>query len=178
MTWIRRWLEKAENLEAVDPVSDQAQSLLRGRLADTPVEHVLGGRWLGHPVHPLAVQLPLGLWLSAAALDLTGSPTGARRLIGMGLLAVPASVASGAVDWSALGTRQRRVGVLHAALNTVAACCCLASYRSRTAGRLAAGRMWTVLGLAAMGAGGALGGHLAYAQAAGVQRWTGDPDQH
>jgi uncharacterized membrane protein len=173
MTTIRRWLERAEDVDAVDRVSDEVQSVLRERLADTPIERVLGGKWLGHPVHPLAVQVPLGLWLSAAVLDLTGAPAAAQRLIGAGLLAVPASVASGAVDWSALTVRQRRVGLLHAALNVVGASCCLISYRRRATGRLASGRMWTVLGLTVLGAGGALGGHLAYAQGAGVHRWSG-----
>jgi uncharacterized membrane protein len=172
MTLIQRWLEKAEDVDAVDRVSDGVQSVLRERLAGTPVERALGGKWLGHPLHPLAVQLPLGLWLSAAVLDLTGSPAAARRLIGAGLLAVPASVASGAVDWSALTVRQRRVGLLHAALNMVGTSCCLISYRRRAAGRHLTGRMWTLVGLAVVGAGGALGGHLAYAQGAGVHRWS------
>ncbi|MFI8193635.1 (2Fe-2S)-binding protein, partial [Streptomyces sp. NPDC085946] len=27
---------------------------------------LLHGRWLGHPVHPLMVQVPIGSWMSAA----------------------------------------------------------------------------------------------------------------
>lgn len=111
------WLHKAERLDALDRVSDAVRDRLRRWTAGTAVERMLGGAWLGHPVHPLAVQVPLGLLLSAGLLDLSGQPGAAQRLIGVGLLAVPP--AAGAIDWSTLTARQRRVGLFHAALNTL-----------------------------------------------------------
>ena len=37
---------------------------LRGRLRD-----MLQGVWLGHPLHPAVIDLPIGAWVSAAVLD-------------------------------------------------------------------------------------------------------------
>lgn len=103
---------------------------------------------------------------------LPGQQAAARRLVGAGLLAVPA--AAGVVDWSDLEPRARRAGVVHAVANIAAVACYLRSYRCRRLGRNEAGRLWAVLGLAAVSVGGAIGGHLAYAQGAGVFRWYGD----
>ncbi|HEX2744435.1 MAG TPA: hypothetical protein VHO07_14745 [Streptosporangiaceae bacterium] len=33
----------------------------------------LNGVWLGHPVHPMLVQVSAGAWLSASLLDLTAA---------------------------------------------------------------------------------------------------------
>ena len=77
--------------------------------------------WLGHPLHPLLVQAPVGTWLSASILDLSGGgQKAARRLAAAGLMAaVPAAVA-GAADWSEQHEQQMRVGVVHATGNLAA----------------------------------------------------------
>jgi hypothetical protein len=169
---VQRWLEATESLDLVDDVAGVVQGKIRRLTANTVVERALGGSWLGHPVHPLAVQLPIGLWLSSAVLDLLGGHKGARQLIGAGLMAVPTAVATGLVDWSTLDVRSRRVGVIHALANVTASACFLSSYRCRGRGGNVAGGGWTLLGLMAVAAGGALGGHLSYAQGAGVYRWS------
>jgi uncharacterized membrane protein len=173
MTVVRRSLEAVENVDRLDGPSEAIRARLRQWVGGTPVERVLGGEWLGHPLHPIAVQVPIGLWLAAAVLDVDGRhDDGARRLVGAGLLGVPPAVAAGLVDWSVLTPRQRRVGLVHAAANAVGSACFATSYRCRRRGRRTAGRMWTLLGLGAVGIGGALGGHLAYTQGAGVFRWS------
>jgi hypothetical protein len=122
-----------------------------------PLRRLLGGRAgrslrgqeLGHPLHPPAVTLPIGAWLCWSLLDfLPGNDSAARRLVAVGLFATPATMVLGAADYSELDVRQRRVGLVHAA-----------------------GRMLNLVGLLALSAGGALGGHLSYAQGAGVFRW-------
>jgi len=175
VTIVRRALDAVESWEQVDAVAAPLQRRVASIVRRTGAYPVLGGEWMGHPVHPIAVQVPLGLWISSAVLDLLpGQEDAARRLVGAGLLAVPAAAVAGAVDWSELDPRARRVGVVHAVANIVASTCYVRSYRSRRRGRRAAGRLWAVLGLAAVSVGGALGGHLAYAQGSGVFRWYGD----
>jgi hypothetical protein len=169
---LRRWLELPESAQQLDSPASKLQSRIRRLVHGTAVERLLGGAWLGHPVHPLAVQAPIGLWLSAAVLDLIGDADRSRRLTGLGLLTVPLVVAAGWVDFSQLDTRQARVGVVHASTNVLAASCMAASYRYRLRGNHRAGRAWSLAGLGAILVGGALGGHLAYAQGAGVFRWT------
>ncbi|MDQ6642413.1 MAG: hypothetical protein M3Y66_07965, partial [Actinomycetota bacterium] len=48
----------------------------------------LRGGWLGHGVHPVLTDLPLGCWVSATLVDLVGGHQGrtaATRLVGIGV---------------------------------------------------------------------------------------------
>jgi hypothetical protein len=160
---IHKLLRRAEDVNALDGAG---VALMRAvRRVPPGLRRVLRGEWLGHPAHPIVVTVPIGAWVSAAVLDLTpGTRDAARRLVGFGLLVSPAAVALGLADYAELDARQRRVAMVHAATNAAASAFFTASYLTR-------GRLWGLLGLAALGAGGALGGHLAYAQGAGVHRW-------
>ncbi|MGP4113404.1 Rieske 2Fe-2S domain-containing protein [Streptomyces sp. 4N509B] len=134
-----------------------------------PARDVLHGRWIGHPAHPLMVQVPVGTWLSAAVLDLLpGQPRGQRELIGLGVAtAVPAAVA-GWTDWAELHREQRRVGLVHAVSNLAAVSLFAGSFVARGRGRQGVGKALSTAGLSAVAVGGALGGHLAYRQASGA----------
>lgn len=173
MTIVRRTLEATETMDRVDPIAGAAQRRVSKVLpAGRPAGRLLGGSWLGHPLHPVLVLVPIGSWLSAAILDMVpGQESAVRRLIMTGLVgAIPAAIA-GAVDFRQLDTRPRRVGFIHGLSNVTATACFAASYGLRRAGRTGAGRFWSMLGLAAVGTGGTLGGHLTYAQGVGVYRW-------
>ncbi|WP_240521858.1 hypothetical protein [Amycolatopsis vastitatis] len=78
---------------------------------------------------------------------------------------------AGLADYAGLDERQRRVGLVHAAGNAVATALFGASYAARRRGDTGRGRLFGALGLTATSVAGALGGHLAYAQGAGVFRW-------
>lgn len=165
----------AENVRAMDGTARQAQGTVR-RLLCSRWGQALRGSWLGHPVHPILIIGPIGAWLSASVLDVGGRQRdAARTLVGAGLLATPATVVAGLADWSDLTGPQRRVGTVHAVTNVAAAGCYLASYLSRRRGAHTTGAAWAMLGLAGLGAGGALGGHLAYALGGGVYRWQRPP---
>ncbi|MET7452007.1 Rieske (2Fe-2S) protein [Streptomyces sp. NPDC005574] len=162
-------LDRLERFDGADRLIDVLQRAVRsvplGRGRD-----VLHGRWLGHPVHPLLVQVPVGTWLSASVCDLlpgTGRRS-ARVLIGVGLAAAAPAVASGWADWAELHREQQRVGVVHAVANTVAVSFLTGSLVARLRGREGVGKALTLAGLSAVGAGGALGGHMAYRQASGA----------
>ncbi|NEY32269.1 Rieske 2Fe-2S domain-containing protein [Streptomyces sp. PRKS01-65] len=165
---VLRLLDRLERQQRTDPVIDTLRAGVRalplGRGRD-----LLHGRWLGHPVHPLMVQVPIGSWLSAAVLDLRrGHSREAGLLIGVGLAAAAPAALAGAVDWAELHRQQMRVGLVHALSNTAALALYSASLACRTTGRTGAGRALGFLGLTAAGVGGALGGHLAYRQASGA----------
>ncbi|SFW85502.1 DUF2231 domain-containing protein [Amycolatopsis australiensis] len=166
-----RALDAVEEARALDGPAAQLTRRLR-KPAASAVGGLLRGRWLGHPLHPIAVTVPIGAWLCSAAFDLVpGRHEEARRLVGAGLLAAPPAIVLGLADYADLDVRQQRVGLVHAACNTVAIALFGASYQARRRGRHARGKLLGALGLATAGAGGALGGHLAYAQGAGVFRW-------
>ncbi|GHG99032.1 hypothetical protein Srubr_21540 [Streptomyces rubradiris] len=165
---VPRLLDSVERQPHGDAVTD---TLSRGVRA-LPLRggrDLLHGRWLGHPVHPLLVQVPVGSWLSAAVLDLCpGRERAAGSLIAVGLAAAAPAALAGAVDWAELHPRQQRVGLVHALANTTAVALYAASLACRVKGRTKAGRGLGLLGLTAVAAGGLLGGHLAYRQAAGA----------
>jgi uncharacterized membrane protein len=166
-----RALRAVEGAQALDGPATGLTRLLRGP-AESTIGGLVRGRWLGHPLHPLAVTVPVGAWLCSAAFDLIpGQQETARRLVAAGLLATPPTVLLGLADYAELDTRQRRVGLVHAAGNAAATALFGASYLARTRGHTARGKLLGALGLAAASAAGALGGHLAYAQGAGVFRW-------
>ncbi|MFF7977085.1 Rieske 2Fe-2S domain-containing protein [Streptomyces sp. NPDC007905] len=158
-------LEREPRADAViDALTGGVRALPLGRVRDG-----LHGRWLGHPVHPLMVQVPIGSWMSAAVLDLCpGRSREAGLLVGVGLAAAGPAALAGAVDWSELHRQQRRVGLAHAVANTAAVALYGASLVCRLSGRAGAGRATGFLGLTAVGLGGMLGGHMAYRQASGA----------
>ncbi|MET8582388.1 Rieske 2Fe-2S domain-containing protein [Streptomyces collinus] len=163
--WLLDRLEREPRADAlIDTLSSGVKALPLGRGRD-----LLHGRWLGHPVHPLMVQVPIGAWFSAALLDLCpGRSREAGLLIGVGLAATAPAAVTGAVDWAELHRQQQRVGLAHSLANTVAAGLYVGSLACRLKGHTARGRALGFLGLTAVGIGGMLGGHLAYRQASGA----------
>jgi nitrite reductase/ring-hydroxylating ferredoxin subunit len=156
------YLEQAGGLDRlVTPAQRIARRLPPGRVRDA-----LYGVWLGHPLHPSLVQVPVGTWLSASLLDAwPDNETASRRLVLTGLAAsVPAALA-GAADWSEQHEQQMRVGMVHVLANLAAAGLYAASVAIP-----ARARGLRLAGLAAAGAGGFLGGHIAYRQSAGANQ--------
>ncbi|MFI7076547.1 Rieske 2Fe-2S domain-containing protein [Micromonospora sp. NPDC049903] len=166
---MRALLTKIEQASGLDRFGDRLQRAVQGTLRGQRVRDLLHGVWLGHPLHPAMVQVPVGSWMSAAVLDLMpGQRRAATALTTIGTVsALPAAVA-GLNDWAALSRDQRRVGLVHAASNTVALVLYSGSVAARFSGRHQLGRTLGWLGLGAAGAGAYLGGHLAYKQGAQV----------
>lgn len=161
-------LDALERLEWLDAPAGAVRKAVRtlplGRARDA-----LRGTWLGHPLHPVLVQLPIGAWTCAGILDLLpGQGRAARLLVSVGLVsAVPAAVA-GWVDWAEQRPRQARVGLIHAAANITAVTAYAGSLAARLTGRPVLGRALGFSGMGVATVGGVLGGHLAYRQGAGV----------
>ncbi|MFI6144408.1 DUF2231 domain-containing protein [Streptomyces sp. NPDC051109] len=171
-TW---WLTALDRLERTTVADPAVRALQRG-IRSLPLggmRDLLRGRPLGHPVHPVLVQLPIGCWLSAAVLDLApGTRRATTTLTAVGLAGVAPAAVAGWADWADLPPEQARVGLAHAVSNVAAVACYAVSLSSRLRGRSAKGRLWSVGGLAAVAVSGALGGHVAYRQAVGAHPGT------
>src|SRR5687767_2024969 len=68
---------------------------------------LLNGVWLGHPLHPVLVSMPLGAWTTAGMFDaftmLTGEKSkAATGMIAFGIAAAVPAAATGAADWKHL----------------------------------------------------------------------------
>lgn len=165
---VMRTVNRIEHAEVMDDLVTTVRRFTRETPLG-PVRDALHGRWLGHPVHPMSAQVPIGSWTSAALLDLLGGgQRAARTLVGVGLLSALPTALAGWVDWSELKKPQLRVGLVHASLNATAVVLYTGSFAARLRGRETPGRALGFAGLTAAAAGGALGAHLAYRQAAGV----------
>jgi nitrite reductase/ring-hydroxylating ferredoxin subunit/uncharacterized membrane protein len=170
---MKRLLARLERARSLDRISDPLRDAVAAVTSKGRIEDLLHGTWLGHPLHPAVVQLPVGAWISATVLDVlprdrSGYRHGATALLTVGTLgALPAAV-TGLVDWTTLSATQRRVGLVHATANTVALGLFTASIAARLGGRPARGRLLSLAGLGIAAASAFVGGHLSFAQAAGV----------
>lgn len=162
-------VERLEDAAALDPAVIRARSIVDTVLRPRWLRDILHGVPLGHPVHPLAVQVPLGTWVSAAVLDaLPGTDRAARLLVGVGVLSAVPTAVTGYADWSKLHEQQMRVGLVHSGSNLLATALYAASFVQRTRGKRGSGKVLAYAGLMVAAGGGFIGGHLTYRQAAGV----------
>lgn len=178
--WWSALTGKLEQAKALDPAVDTLDRVVHTLLPRGRVKDALHGTWLGHQLHPMLIAGPIGMWSSALVLDLTAGDAGrdaARRLVGAGVLAAVPTAASGAADWSELGVakRPRRVGLVHAAANSLALALFAASWLARRRGDHGRGQALALAGSAGLAVGGYLGGHLSYAQGVGVNRNADEP---
>lgn len=169
-------MRRLGRIQALDAPAERIAKSVRSALPAGPVKDALSGTWLGHAFHPLMTDVPIGTWTSAVILDLIGgrdSEQAADRLIGVGLVAVVPTIASGMSDW-ADGTVSsddiRRVGLLHATFNATGTALFAASLVARRRRRRTQGKVLGLAAISSVGVGGWLGGHLSYADASGVDQ--------
>src|SRR3954449_8998751 len=116
------FLDRIADVPTFDKAIDPARRAVLAVLRPQAVKDLLHGTWLGHPLHPVLVQLPVGSWTSAGLLDAgpAGGAGGGGRggpaaglldavramrpaatvLIGTGVAAAVPAALSGAADWS------------------------------------------------------------------------------
>jgi len=169
---IERLPHAIEGSEAVDRLLPPFGKLSGAVLRTRSVADVLEGvPWLGHPLHPMLTDLPIGMWTSAVALDLLGgeaAEAGADALVGLGVVASLPTAAAGLAEYGRVGPPTIRVAAAHAAANTVALACMSGSWILRRSGRRGLGTALSLVGAGALALGGYLGGHLAYGKGVGV----------
>lgn len=171
MTVLYEGAKRVEAEKTLDPVANKVADAVSKVLPAGPVKDLLSGTWLGHSLHPLLTDVPIGAWTSASVLDVTGgdgSRAAARRLVGIGILASLPTAASGLSDFSDTYGPERRVGIAHAGLNTVALGLFSGSYLARRRGADGAGRALGLAGMAVASLGAYLGGHLSLDMGIGV----------
>lgn len=130
----------------------------------------LHGVWLGHPLHPVLTDLPIGSWTTALVLDLTGQKRAARAAVGVGLAGALGAAVTGLHDWQHTHDDARRVGMVHGTLNTLALVLYGWSWWQRGRGHHLRGRLAALLGYPVIMASGFLGGSLVYRHRVGVDQ--------
>ena len=158
--------DRVEAATGPDPVASWVRSKL-SFLQSEPVRSALSGSSLGHPLHPLLTDLPIGCWTCAAVLDLNGQGGEASTfLTGAGIVAAVPTALAGLSDWMDTEDAESRVGSVHAIGNVMGLALFSLSWAQRRRG--GRGRAASLMGMAVMGLSGWLGGHLSYALGVGV----------
>ncbi len=174
-----RRLERAEALDRfAKPLAGAVGRAVRPRV----VRNLLSGTNLGHPLHPILTDVPIGAWSMSVLLDTLGGPDAepaADLLVTTGVVAAVPTATSGLNDWADTHGAESRVGLVHATANVAALSLYLASLVARARGNRRSGRMLGLGGLGMLAAGGYLGGHLSYARGVNVNHtaWEQAPQE-
>ena len=168
----QRWL---------DPVADGFQKAIGGiyKGLGTPgrgLKTLLHGTWLGHPLHPVITDIPLGAWTLALLFDVIwlfrrthGWVSAPDVTIFVGVVAAIGAAVTGYTDWNETYGRERRVGLAHGLLNTAALLLYVVSLVVRVSGgSRGLAIIIAVLGYLAVISAAFLGGELVFNIGTGV----------
>ena len=162
-------LDRLSEVSSFDKSLESARTAVNKVLRPKVFKDLLHGTWLGHPLHPVLAQVPVGTWVSAGVLDaIKPARPAAALLIGTGIAAAVPTALSGAADWSEQDDAVRRLGAVHAVANTAALGLYVGSLVARATGNGTLGRVLAYSGLGLAGGSAAIGGHMSYAQSSGA----------
>lgn len=146
----------------------------------------------GHPIHPMLITFPIGLWSTSFAADVVyyfwrGSSLLliSRFLLAAGCLGAIAAAVPGIIDWLSIKDAQvKRIANWHARLNIIALIVfALSLYlRTRAGGHwvnyhLRIPFLFSFLGMILISISGWLGGELAYKHGVGVAPQHDSPEE-
>lgn len=172
--------ELVENQSWVEALANPFQNWLHtlfGKQGDASykVKDVIDGTWLGHPLHPVMVTIPLGAWACTSVLDLfsMGSTDvalerGADATLWIGLVGAMAAIPTGITQWSDIDGPDRRVGLIHGLLNGGVSMLNLTSGILRLTGRRRAAIALSTTAFVTSLFTAYLGGELSYAKGIGI----------
>ncbi|MFL5667402.1 MAG: Rieske 2Fe-2S domain-containing protein [Ktedonobacteraceae bacterium] len=172
--------ELVENQSWLDTVATPVQNWLAkvfGKQGDPQyvAKDMLNGTWLGHPLHPVLVSVPLGAWSVTALCDLVALSTedpgmeGAADLtLAVGLAGALGAAVTGITQWSDLDSTDRRVGLFHGLLNGGITVLYTASAILRRTGQRRSAVALSTTGYLASLFSAYLGGELVYGKGIGV----------
>ena len=146
------------------------------------IKNFLHGTWLGHPLHPVLTDVPIGSWTAAVALDAAEAISGRREFgrgadiaIKVGLAGAVGAAVTGLTDWSATDSRARKMGLAHGLLNVSATLLYTVSLLLRRRQEFRrSGICLSLLGYAVSGFAAYIGGHLVFGEKIGVNHAAQD----
>ena len=151
------------------------------------IKDLLNGTWLGHALHPVFTDIPIGAWSGTMLLDLIwlnneseGVARGSDITMALGIVGATAAAVTGVTDWSDLDGTDRRVGLMHGLLNSGILLINISSLALRLSGRRRAGITLSTAGYLTSLLSAYLGGELSFAKGIGVNHdaWEGGSDEY
>lgn len=169
---LQPFIHAIQDAAVIDKAADPVQPPLRHAFRSTSqsgraVKNFLSGTWIGHPLHPIVKDVPIGAWTMAAIFDAAGQRA-ADVAVATGIAGALASAVTGLADWTDTTGRPRRIGAVHALLNISSTGLYAASLIARLRDRRSVGVQLAYCGYAVMLLGAYLGGHLVFAEQIGV----------
>ena len=165
---------RIEKIDAIDKIGDSLGGVVKKLIPAGQLKDALSGTWLGHPLHPLLTDIPIGSFTSATLLDLVGgrrSQPAANFLAAVGVMATLPTAAAGLADWSdTYGAPWPRSASCTPRRTRWASGSTRASILARTRGNRFSATTLGVMGMGAMSLGGYLGGHLTLVRGVGINR--------
>lgn len=173
-------LSQLADQPALDAVAIPLSQAVRGAYesagsAGQQAKNALHGVWLGHPLHPVLTDLPLGAWTTGLVLDAVASVNRDRGMeraadvaIAVGLAGAAGAAVTGLTDWSETSGRSRRTGLVHGLLNIAATTLYAAAYMLRKNGSRSSGQTCALAGYGIAIGAAWFGGDLVYGQRIGV----------
>ena len=171
---------RVEQIEALDRLAKPLVRVVSPAVRPRAVRNLLSGTYVGHPLHPMLTDLPIGAWGMSAVLDTVGgraAQPAADLLVKVGVAAAVPTAGSGLNDWSDTHGRETRAGLVHAMAMTTALSLYAASAAARARGSRRGGKALGLAGFGVLLAGGYLGGHLSFVHGVNVNRtaWQDGP---
>jgi len=152
-----------------------AHTFAAGGEAGQKAEDFLHGTWLGHPLHPVLTDVPVGAWTLAVVLDAADAIQGnncraaaADAAVAAGVIGAVGAAVTGLTDWHQTDERPRRIGLVHGLLNITATTLFATSWALRHRKSREAARVCSWLGYAIACGSAYLGGSLVYSEKIGV----------
>ena len=173
-------LSRLTNQPALDAVATPLSEAIRGAYgsagpAGQVAKNAMHGVWLGHPLHPVFTDVPLGAWTTGLVLDAVGSMNGDRAMhraadvaIAVGLAGAAGAAVTGLTDWSETSGHSQRTGLVHGLLNIAATTLYAAAFILRRNGSRSSGQTCAWAGYSVAIGAAWLGGDLVYGQRTGV----------
>ena len=136
---------------------------------------VLHGVWLGHPLHPVLTDIPIGAWTLAMMCDLAAAQRGSDEAARMAdtltiigaVAAVPTAIA-GVADYSAIDESAVAMATAHGLLNSAGLVLNLLSIRDRATGNRSRGVMLSTVAFGLLNASAWMGGEMVFHKRVGV----------
>jgi nitrite reductase/ring-hydroxylating ferredoxin subunit/uncharacterized membrane protein len=169
-------VDAIEHFDRLDGVASAISGAVGKAVQPRPVRNILSGTSLGHPLHPVLTDFPIGAWTMATVLDTVGGPASepaADILVAVGIATAVPTAAAGLNDWSDTQGKSRRVGLVHAVANGTALCLYSSSAIARASGSRTIGKALGLAGFGVLMFGGFLGGHLSFGNAVNVNKTAG-----
>jgi nitrite reductase/ring-hydroxylating ferredoxin subunit len=163
-----RLLTRAMDAQGVwtKPLGDLAHRFLFWLFQGLPgVRDLLVGRWLGHPLHAVLTDAPIGILFLVIVFDVIDDPSAAAIILAIGILAMLAAALAGFADYADTDGKARERATLHSSLMLLALVGYLVSLAFRFgAGPVAstAGIWLSVLSFLILSAGAYVGGDVVY----------------